>query len=194
MAWAKGAFGAFSKLSSQSASYWSAVKPSEAATVNDERRALVRQGLRRAEGAYFRLILVVGSAGAGKTATLKAAAEASAAASLNLGSALGARLLELSRRQRALDCARLLESILDETGADPVALDNLEILFDPALQQDVLRLLQGLSRNRTIVAAWPGEYVDGVLSHAESGHPEFVRYTNPEAVLVNLPPPGSHTP
>jgi len=154
---------------------------------------ILARGVREAASRYYRLVLLVGMAGAGKSVALGALGS-NPTPRLSLGSALGARLLELSRRQRALDCARLLESILDETGADPVALDNLEILFDPALQQDVLRLLQGLSRNRTIVAAWPGEYVDGVLSHAESGHPEFVRYTNPEAVLVNLPPPGSHTP
>ena len=35
-------------------------------------------------------------------------------------------------------------------------LDHLEILFDPALEQDPLRLLQGVSRDRTVVAAWPG--------------------------------------
>lgn len=142
---------------------------------------------------YFRLVLVVGPAGSGKTSALRAATAPDATV-LNLGSALAARLLPLSKRQRALQAQALLETLVEEAGTDPVLLDNLEILFDPALQQDVLRLLQGLSRNRTIVASWPGEYRESVFSYAEPGHPEHVRYSNPEAVVVSLSSPGTPTP
>lgn len=151
----------------------------------------IRRAVAQATSRYFRLVLVVGPAGSGKTAALAEGRPEPASSVLHLGSALGARLLPLSKRQRALQTQALLESLVDETGADPVFLDNLEILFDPALQQDVLRLLQGLSRNRTVVAAWPGNYHDGALSYAEPGHPEHVRYANPEAVIVSLSPPGS---
>jgi hypothetical protein len=37
-----------------------------------------------------------------------------------------------------------------------VLLDNIELLFDVHLKQDPLRLLQGLSRNKTVVATWNG--------------------------------------
>ncbi len=150
----------------------------------------IRQGIREAQARYFRLVLVVGPAGSGKTAALAAGRPDPASPVLHLGSALGARLLPLSRRQRALQAQALLEALVEETGSDPVFLDNLEILFDPALQQDVLRLLQGLSRNRTVVAAWPGNYHDGTLSYAEPGHPEYARHSEPEAVIVSLSPPG----
>jgi len=43
------------------------------------------------------------------------------------------------------------------SAADVVLLDNVEVLFDVSLKQDPLRLLQGLSRNKTVVAAWSGE-------------------------------------
>ncbi len=42
---------------------------------------------------------------------------------------------------------------------DVVLLDNLEILFDTALEVEPLRLLQVSSRNRTIVASWNGSYI-----------------------------------
>jgi len=167
---------------------------SKAANLQSGPAEAIRQGIREAQARYYRLVLVVGPAGSGKTTALAGCNAGSPTPSLHLGSALGARLLELSRRQRALQVQSLLETLLDETGADPVALDNLEILFDPALQQDVLRLLQGLSRNRTLVAAWPGTYVDGILSYAEPGHPEHVRYPEPEAVIVAFSPPGTPTP
>ena len=41
-----------------------------------------------------------------------------------------------------------------------VLLDNTEILLDPALEQDSGRLLQLVSRNRTIVASWNGTFDD----------------------------------
>ena len=68
-----------------------------------------------------------------------------------------------------------------EPAAEPspgrmVLLDNVEIAFDPAFQQNPLRLLQGLSRHRVVVAAWPGTVVEGQLTYAVPGHPEHRRY------------------
>ena len=57
-----------------------------------------------------------------------------------------------------------------------VLLDNIEILFDVHLKQDPLRLFQGLSRNRTVVAAWNGSIVDGHMTYAVPDHPEYRRY------------------
>jgi hypothetical protein len=72
--------------------------------------------------------------------------------------------------------------------ADVVILDNIEILFDPALQQDPLRCLQGVSRNRTIVASWNGSARDRMLSYAEPGHREYRRYTEVPAIIVHAGP------
>ena len=55
--------------------------------------------------------------------------------------------------------------------------DNIELLFDAAFQHDPLRLLQGVSRNRTIVATWNGTLQNGYLSYAVPDHPEFRRYS-----------------
>ena len=65
-------------------------------------------------------------------------------------------LLDLTERQRILQLPKLLDEIVFIAGDSSVTLDNTEILFTVSLQQDPLRLLQGLSRNRTIVASWFG--------------------------------------
>ena len=73
-----------------------------------------------------------------------------------------------------------MPDLLDEVvGTDEplVLLDNIEILFDTALKQDPLRLLQGVSRNRTIVAAWNGTLENGYLIYAAPEHPEHRRYS-----------------
>ena len=63
-------------------------------------------------------------------------------------------------------------------------MDNTEILFDLALQQDPLRLLQHASRNRTIVTSWNGTVDDRYLNYADSGHPEYRRYPTGGLVIV----------
>ena len=40
-----------------------------------------------------------------------------------------------------------------------------------------LRLFQGVSRNRTIVATWNGTLENGYLSYAVPDHTEFRRYS-----------------
>ena len=134
--------------------------------------------LERIKGAaelYYRLILVVGAGGTGKTAALQAVAQATGAPVVNLNLELSRRLLDRSARERALAAPRLLDEVI---GRDRplVLLDNTELLFEPALQLDPLVLLRDASRHRTLVAAWNGAAGDRHLTCAEPGHPEHRRY------------------
>jgi hypothetical protein len=71
---------------------------------------------------------------------------------------------------------RLLLDIVGDEKSEIILLDNLEIIFDVELKQDPLRLLQGLSRNKTVVASWSGNIVDRYLTYANPAHPEYRRY------------------
>lgn len=88
---------------------------------------------------------------------------------------LSRRLLDLTERQRSLQVSRLLSEIVGKDGDQVVLLDNLEILFDVSLKQDPLRLLQRISRNKTVVAAWNGSLENGYLTYATPDHPEYFR-------------------
>jgi hypothetical protein len=135
------------------------------------------------EELYHRLILIVAPSGSGKTAALRAVATHTGAPLLNLNLELSRRMLELTERQRALELPRVLEEVV---GRDEplVLLDNIEILFDVTLEQDPLRLLQGVSRNRTVVAAWNGILEGDNLSYAIPEHPEYRRYARRELVVI----------
>jgi len=106
---------------------------------------------------YYRLVMLVAPAGAGKTAALQDVHERMAAPLVNVNLELSRRMLDLTERQRALQLPRLLTEIVGASAAEVILLDKIEVLFDPSLKQDPLRLLQGLSRNKTVVAAWSGE-------------------------------------
>lgn len=125
---------------------------------------------------YHRLVVLVAPAGSGKTAALQDVHERTAAPLVNVNLELSRRMPDLTERQRALQLPRLLAEIVGASAADVVLLDNVEVLFDVSLKQDPLRLLQGLSRNKTVVAAWNGSIVDGHMTYAVPDHPEYRRY------------------
>ena len=141
--------------------------------------ALSEKVLARIDGAealYHRLILVAAPSGAGKTEALRRVAESTRAPLVNLNLELSRRMLDLTGRERSLRLPDLLDEVVGRE-APLVLLDNIELLFDAAFHHDPLRLLQGVSRNRTIVATWNGTLENGYLSYAVPDHPEFRRYS-----------------
>ncbi len=134
---------------------------------------------------YHRLVMLVAPAGAGKTAALQDVHERTAAPLVNVNLELSRRMLDLTERQRALQLPRLLAELVGTSAADVVLLDNVEVLFDVSLKQDPLRLLQGLSRNKTVVAAWSGSIDGEHMVYATPDHPEYKRYPLRDFLVVN---------
>lgn len=145
----------------------------------------IKRSLQTVEGLYYRLVLLVGEAGSGKTGVLRDVAEEFGLSVVNVNLALSGELLELTAKQRSLRLPGILDQIAGQAQS-PVVLDNLEILFDKGLQQDPLRLLQGISRNRTVVASWNGTMNSGKLLYAETGHPEYRSYDSIDALTVEV--------
>ena len=144
--------------------------------------------MKQAAGLYHRLVLLVASSGSGKTAVLQEVVKRTYSPRIYLNLELSRRLLELPSRQRVLRVRDLIDGILDEVGGESVLLDNIELLFDRTLQQDPLRLLQSISRIRTLVAAWNGTLEGGHLIYATPDHHEYRRYPTHEALIVRLEP------
>lgn len=151
-------------------------------------------------GMYYRLVLVAAPAGSGKTLTLQKVRQRIGAPIINVNLEISRQMLDLTERQRVLQLQRLLDDIIAGAANDlpkakekskAIILDNLEILFEANLKQDPIRLLQQISRNRTIAAAWNGRLKDGYLFYAEPGHPEYRRYSAQGLLAVNHEPPAS---
>ena len=145
----------------------------------------IRQSLQAAEGLYHRLVLLVGETGSGKTGVLRDVAEELGTSVININLAIAGELLELTAKQQSLRLPDILDRIAVRDHS-PVVLDNLEILFDKDLKQDPLRLLQSLSRNRTVLASWNGLVNCGRLLYAEAGHPEYRSYESIDALIVGM--------
>ena len=113
---------------------------------------------------YHRLMLVVAPSGAGKTTALQDMRHRTGTPLINVNLELSRLMLDLTQRQRALQLPLLLREIVDQNAGKMTLLDNIELLFDVGLKQDPLRLLQGLSRNKTVVVSWNGAIIDGFLT------------------------------
>ncbi len=150
--------------------------------------SLVDQIMRKVEQTaelYHRLLLVVAPAGAGKTSALQEVRDRTGVPLVNVNLELSRRMLELTERQRAVNLQRLLQEILDNGDDEMILLDNIEVIFDIGLRQDPLRLLQGLSRTKTVVAAWNGTLAENSLIYATPDHPEYRRYQIRELLVVS---------
>jgi hypothetical protein len=145
----------------------------------------IMEKLRYARSLYDRLLLVVGPEGSGKTSALREVGHRVGAAVANVNLELSRRLLDLTEQQRAIQIGRHLNRIVGMSQTTVIILDNIELLFDVGLKQDPLRLLQGLSRSRTVVAAWSGSIEDGYLTYADARHPEYRRYPIGDLLVAN---------
>lgn len=137
---------------------------------------------------YYRLVLIAGLHGTGKTRLLKELSHQQNIAYLNLNLHLSQRLLDLTTKQRPLRVRRILAQIIDSYPELALAVDNIELLFEPNLQQEPLALLQELSRNKSLIVAWGGSFDEQkrVLTYAVPGHPEYRRYERPEVIVVAI--------
>ena len=147
--------------------------------------AQIMRQLPQVANLYHRLLVVIAPSGAGKTAAMQEVAEQTGTRYINVNVELSRRLLELTQRQRKLFTPRLLEAIVGKEDHQTVLLDNLEILFDTALQLHPLRCLQDLARRRTVVAAWNGTLTSGHLTYATPDHPEYRRYPIDDCIVVD---------
>ena len=141
--------------------------------------------INQASELYHRLVILVAPAGGGKTSALNAVHDQTSAPLINVSLELSRRMLDLTERQRALELPRIFSEIVNELSSEVVLLDNIEIIFDPSLKQDPLRLLQGVSRNTTVVAAWNGNIDHGHIVYASPGHPEYKKYPVKDIMIVS---------
>ncbi len=137
-----------------------------------------------AESSYYKLIVVVGKSGSGKTALLRRISEEFQLPLINLGLELSRRLLSLTIKQRKLKAAEIIEEIIEERGDLRLAVDNTEVIFNPDLKLNPLGLLKNLSRSRMLVWSWNGELDDDQLIYSYAGHPEYHRIPSNEFITI----------
>lgn len=138
-----------------------------------------------AASSFYRLVVVAGLPGSGKTRAFKQLQETKGWSLLNLNKVLSERLLDLTSKQRRLRTADIVRDLIEEQGSQTVTmLDNIGLLFQPTLQQEPMLALQRASRNHTVITAWQGEVVAGKLIYGSPDHPEYRRLDVKDVQIV----------
>lgn len=105
---------------------------------------------------------------------------------VNLSLKLSELLLEVPVSRRNRKVSQFVDHIVKERTGETLCLEHIELLFHPQLQQDPMRLLENISRNKVILVSWSGHYENGRLTHAEPGHPEYRVYNELEASVIAI--------
>jgi len=95
-------------------------------------------------------------------------------------------MVEMTAKLRTLQLPKILEDLVNKKDGKTIAIDNIEILFDVNLQQDPLRLLQKISRNKNIIVSWNGIVNNGKLMYAVPGHPEYRNYDKSDLFIIPM--------
>lgn len=102
-----------------------------------------------------------------------------------LSEVLCQRLLPLSHINRENMAEEMVIELIDSTSTSIVWLDRIQVLFEPSLQLDPLRLLMSLARIKPVVATWPGTCSETALSFSAPGKFDYQHY--PASTLTNIP-------
>ena len=125
---------------------------------------------------FYKLLLIAGANSHKRSHLLKQLAEGSDCFYTNLNLALAQRLMTVPINERCLHINQCIDEIVKDIDTETVLFDHIEILFEKSLKTNPLALLKNLSRNRKLIAAWPGIIKDESLMYAKPGHPEYVKY------------------
>jgi len=141
--------------------------------------------LEQAFTAYYKLILIVGPTGSGKSTILKEVAHYNFQ-HLNFGKEFSRVLLTKPLHLRAAEAEEVAIDLLDATEAVRLAIDNTEVLFESPVRLNPLALLKRLSIDRLIVATWNGSFDDSHLYYGIKGHPAYqeFKYTKEDTFIV----------
>ncbi len=108
---------------------------------------------------------------------------------LSVGASLAAALLPVSPGRRSAQAAPLLTSAIEQLVHGPLLCTEIDLLFEPTLQLNPLRLLRDASRQAPLVVLWPGSYRTPRLAYATVEHAHYrlwQRTDLPEAGMITL--------
>ena len=105
---------------------------------------------------------------------------------LSVGHGLAAALFSVPTAERAYRAYEWAEAAIGAAAPGPLLLTEIDLLFEPTLQLDVLALLRQASRTSRLVVAWPGTYEGDTLAYAVPEHRHYRTWSRPEVSIVTL--------
>ncbi len=105
---------------------------------------------------------------------------------LSVGRELSAKLLPEMPQRRSWIAGRWMKGRVGDLAPGPVLCTEIDLLFEPALSLDPLRLFRDVGRLTRLVVTWPGTYQGDVLAYAVPDHARYRTWRRPEAYVVGV--------
>lgn len=132
--------------------------------------------VRKLNSSYYKLFLLIGDPGSGKSKLLEQIASKKNIPIVNLNFELSRRLKNIPRNDRCFYVQEFIDEIINQLKGEYIFLDNIEILFSHHLKIDPLKELKNLSRYNPLVVTWNGRIENNHLVYGETYHPDYVAY------------------
>ena len=85
---------------------------------------------------------------------------------------LADELLACKPNRRSMKLEQIFNKVLDRY-PDGVTIKNIDVMFNPDYQVDVLKILIAARKRKKYSVIWPGRFEDGKLIYAEEGYPDY---------------------
>ena len=84
-------------------------------------------------------------------------------------------LLACPENKRSMKLEQIFCGVLDRY-PDGVTIKDIDAMFNPEYQVDVLKILIAARKRKKYSVIWPGRFEDGKLIYAEEGYPDYKVY------------------
>jgi hypothetical protein len=108
---------------------------------------------------------------------------------LDLGAEVSVLLTGAQPSLRPRELPEQLSRLLQSYAPGPIVCNKIDLLFEPALAQNPLKLFLDNSRMLTLIVMWPGHFADNILTYAVPEHAHFRTWSTPDLCsycIVNL--------
>lgn len=84
-------------------------------------------------------------------------------------------LLRLKENRRTMKLEKCFSRVLSSLPENPTIKD-IDVMFNPAYEVDVIRVLVSAYKQKSFSLIWSGEYEDGKLIYSAEGFPDYKVY------------------
>lgn len=96
--------------------------------------------------------------------------------SKSISKALAERLLKCKENRRSMKLGQIFNEVLD-LYPDGVTVKDIDVMFNPDYQVDVLRILSEARKRKEYSVIWPGRCEDGKFIYGEEGYADYKVFT-----------------
>ena len=132
----------------------------------------IEEKLKELENAKYKLLLIVGAPGTGKSKLIQQYSEDTGTPILNLNTIFG----EEATAETGEQITKTMNDFIANYNKEVILLDNKRVLYSKNSTIDLLAFLKDISTKKTVIATWNGMIQNGNLVHIRSKLPEDLSY------------------